>query len=102
MKNMGSPRPPRAAGGIRRRAPRGIAHGTTDVIERIAHFDSFDEGGRLLAWSLTARRAAKMRVIDPKARRRNCSMWSPMDVGMVFGREDSGLPNEILDRVHAP
>ena len=83
----------------------GIAHNTRDLIDRIRVFDSFDEAvaGCVRTVAFTARRrAAKWRVIDP----RQCatelleeSRSGP--VAMVFGREDSGLPNEILDRANA-
>src|SRR5258705_9421997 len=83
----------------------GIAHGTTDLIERIAHFNSFDEAVadcvRVVGYT-ARRRAAKMRIIDPKAAAAELlDVAADGRVAMVFGREDSGLPNEILDRVHA-
>jgi len=83
----------------------GIAHGTTDLIERIAHFNSFDEAVadciRVVGYT-ARRRAAKLRVIDPKvAAAELLDVAADGRVAMVFGREDSGLPNEILDRVHA-
>ena len=83
----------------------GIAHGTMDLIDRIQHFDSFDAAVadcvRVVGFT-ARRRAAKLRVIGPK----ECAtelLESAHDglVAMVFGREDSGLPNEILDRVHS-
>jgi tRNA/rRNA methyltransferase/tRNA (cytidine32/uridine32-2'-O)-methyltransferase len=83
----------------------GIAHGTMDLIDRIQHFDSFDAAVadcvRVVGFT-ARRRAAKLRVLDPKV----CAtelLESARDglVAMVFGREDSGLPNEILDRVHS-
>ena len=41
-------------------------------------------------------------IIDPKAAAEERSATSSDGpVGIVFGREDSGLPNEVLDRVHA-
>ena len=83
----------------------GIAHNTRDVIDRIRVFDQFDDavGDCVRLVSFTARRrAAKWRVIDPRQ-----SAVELLDaaadgpVALVFGREDSGLPNEILDRSHA-
>jgi TrmH family RNA methyltransferase len=48
------------------------------------------------------RRAAKMRMIDPKVAAAELLELAPEGpVAMVLGREDSGLPNDILDRVHA-
>lgn len=83
----------------------GIAHQTMDLIERIQHFDSFDEAVAdcLRVVGFTARRrAAKLRVIDPKVAAGELLEVAPEGrVAIVFGREDNGLPNEILDRVHA-
>lgn len=83
----------------------GIAHGTMDLIERIEHFDSFDAAVadciRTLGFT-ARRRAAKLRIIDPKqAAGELLEVAAEGSVALVFGREDSGLPNEILDRVHA-
>jgi TrmH family RNA methyltransferase len=83
----------------------GIAHGTMDVIERIEHFDSFDAAVAdcVRVFGFTARRrAAKLRVIDPKqAASELLELATEGSVAIVFGREDSGLPNDVLDRVHA-
>src|SRR5215510_2873521 len=106
MKNMG-------AGRLRLVRPvayevvrlEGIAHGTMDLIERIEHFDSFDRAVedcvRVVGFT-ARRRAAKLRMIDPKqAASELLEVAAEGPVALVFGREDSGLPNEILDRVHA-
>jgi len=83
----------------------GIAHGTMDLIERIEEFDSFDAAVadcvRVVGFT-ARRRAAKLRVIAPKEAAADV-LDSASDglVALAFGREDSGLPNEILDRVHA-
>lgn len=83
----------------------GIAHNTRDVIDSIRRFDTFDDAVRdcVRVVGFTARRrAAKWRVIDPKlaaAELLDASADGP--VALVFGREDSGLPNEVLDRVHS-
>ena len=83
----------------------GIAHGTMDLIERIEVFDSFDvavaDCVRVVGFT-ARRRAAKLRVIAPKEAAADV-LDSASDglVALAFGREDSGLPNEILDRVHA-
>lgn len=82
----------------------GIAHGTMDLIERIEQFDSFDAAVADCVWVLgftARRRAAKLRVVDPKqAAGELLDHATDGPVALVFGREDSGLPNEILDRVH--
>src|SRR5438552_15996369 len=83
----------------------GIAHGTLDLIERIERFESFDDavGDCIHVVGFTARRrAAKLRVVEPKAAADELlAAAQDGSVALVFGREDSGLPNEILDRVHA-
>jgi TrmH family RNA methyltransferase len=83
----------------------GIAHQTMDLIERIEAFDSFDSAVadcvRVVGFT-ARRRAAKLRVIDPKvAAAELLEEAANGSVAIVFGREDSGLPNDILDRVHA-
>lgn len=106
MKNMGVSRL-RLVRPVEYEAERleGIAHGTMDLIEHIEHFDSFDEAVAdcVRTVGFTARRrAAKLRVIDPKAAAAELlELAGDGNVALVFGREDSGLPNEILDRVHA-
>jgi TrmH family RNA methyltransferase len=83
----------------------GIAHDTRDLIDRIERYDDFDAAVadcvRLVGFT-ARRRAAKWRILDPKAAAEDVLGYSEHgQVGIVFGREDSGLPNEILDRVHA-
>jgi len=83
----------------------GIAHQTMDLIERIERFDDFDSAVadcvRVVGFT-ARRRAAKLRLIDPKAAAAELLEMAPDGtVALVFGREDSGLPNDILDRVHA-
>lgn len=83
----------------------GIAHGTMDLIERIQSYASFDQAiaDCVHTVGFTARRrAAKWRVVDPKIAAAELLQHVPEGrVALVFGREDSGLPNEILDRVNA-
>ena len=83
----------------------GIAHDTWDIIHAIEHFDSFDAAVadcvRLVGFT-ARRRAAKWRVFDPKEAAEDALGYTEAGrVGIVFGREDRGLPNEILDRLHA-
>jgi TrmH family RNA methyltransferase len=83
----------------------GIAHGTRDIIDQIKHFDSFDSAVAdcvRLAGFTARRRAAKWHVTDPKiAAIELLDAAADGMVALVFGREDSGLPNEVLDRVHS-
>jgi tRNA/rRNA methyltransferase/tRNA (cytidine32/uridine32-2'-O)-methyltransferase len=80
----------------------GIAHDTLDIIERIREVDSLDEAlaDTVLVAAFSARR-----------RRVHWEHVTPRDlpthvfdkegpVALMFGREDSGLPNEALDRAH--
>jgi TrmH family RNA methyltransferase len=83
----------------------GIAHDTWDVIDAIEHYDDFDSAAadcvRLLGFT-ARRRAAKWQLLEPKGAAEDAlSHVEHGRVGIVFGREDTGLPNEILDRIHA-
>ena len=83
----------------------GIAHNTRDLIERIRVFDDFDAAVsdcvRVVGFT-ARRRAAKWRIIGSKENATELlAAAGDGPVAMVFGREDSGLPNEILDRMHA-
>jgi TrmH family RNA methyltransferase len=83
----------------------GIAHDTWDVIDRIEHFDDFDAAVadcvRLVGFT-ARRRAAKWQIFDPRTAAQDALAYAADGrIALVFGREDSGLPNEILDRVHA-
>lgn len=83
----------------------GIAHNTRDLIDRIRHFDDFESAiadcVRVVGFT-ARRRAARWAVTTPRAEA-GAALDAAADgpVAYVFGREDSGLPNEILDRVHA-
>jgi len=83
----------------------GIAHGTRKLIDAIAHYDTFDDAVadcvRVVGFT-ARRRAAKWRIVDPKvAATELLSVAQEGTVALVFGREDAGLPNEVLDRVHS-
>jgi TrmH family RNA methyltransferase len=83
----------------------GIAHSAGPIIERIRTFETFDDAVAdcVYAVGFTARhRAAKWRVIDPKQMAVELlDRAHEGPVAMVFGREDNGLPNDVLDRLHA-
>lgn len=83
----------------------GIAHKTRDLIDGIQTFASFDDAVRdcVRVVGFTARRrAAKWRIITPReAASELLDAAANGPVALVFGREDSGLPNDILDRVHS-
>ena len=82
----------------------GIAHGTFDIIERIRHFDSLDEalGDCVKVAAFTARRrAAKRALTDARAAAPEIQRAAHEGkVALLFGREDSGLPNDAMDRAH--
>jgi tRNA/rRNA methyltransferase/tRNA (cytidine32/uridine32-2'-O)-methyltransferase len=82
----------------------GIAHDTADIIERIRNCDSIDEAlnGVVRVAGFTARRrAAKRDVTTPRtASMELLEFAAEGPVAVLFGREDKGLPNEILDRAH--
>jgi TrmH family RNA methyltransferase len=83
----------------------GIAHDTWEIINAIESYDDFDAAVadcvRLVGFT-ARRRRAKWEVLDPKRAAEDALGYVEHGrVAFVFGREDSGLPNEILDRVHA-
>ena len=83
----------------------GIAHNTRDIIDAIRVFDAFEDAVadcvKLVGFT-ARRRAAKWRVLGPReaaVELLEASLGGT--VALVFGREDAGLPNEVLDRIHA-
>lgn len=83
----------------------GIAHKSRDLIEAIRTFESFDvavtDCVRVVGFT-ARRRAAKWRIVAPRqAAAELLEAAADGPVALVFGREDSGLPNEVLDRVHS-
>src|SRR3954465_15663835 len=82
----------------------GIAHDTGDIIERIRDCDTIEEAldGCIRVAGFTARRrAAKRDLTTPRAASAELlGFASEGPVAVLFGREDKGLPNEILDRAH--
>lgn len=83
----------------------GIAHQTSDIIDRIRHFDTLDEAiadCTLVAGFTARRRAAKRALTDARAAAPQI-VHAAEDGGMaalMFGREDHGLPNDAMDRAH--
>ena len=82
----------------------GIAHDTEEIIEKIRNCDTIDEAldGVVRVAGFTARRrAAKRDITNPRAASVELLEFAASGpVAILFGREDKGLPNEILDRAH--
>jgi TrmH family RNA methyltransferase len=82
----------------------GIAHDTGDIIERIRNCQTIEQAldGCIRVAGFTARRrAAKRDVTTPRvASGELLDLAREGPVALLFGREDKGLPNEILDRAH--
>ena len=82
----------------------GIAHGTGDIVERIEIFDDFDSAVADVVWiaATTARRRMAKQVWAEPAEAAPALLERTADghVAIVFGREDHGLPNTVLDRTH--
>jgi len=82
----------------------GIAHDTQDVIDAIEHCDTLEEALTdcvRVAGFTARRRAAKRQIIEPRAAADDLLAHArDGKVALLFGREDSGLPNEALDRAH--
>ena len=82
----------------------GIAHDTADIIKGIRNCDTIEEAldGVVRVAGFTARRrAAKRDVTTPRAASGELvGFAADGPVAVLFGREDKGLPNEILDRAH--
>jgi TrmH family RNA methyltransferase len=83
----------------------GIAHNTSDVVDRIEISDSLPAALADCVFSvvLTGReRAAKRTVLRPREAARELVLRAPEGpVAIVAGREDSGLTNDELDACHA-
>jgi TrmH family RNA methyltransferase len=106
MKNMGLTR-------LRLIAPaefdayriEGIAHDTRELVAAAEVFETFDEAveGAVRVVATTARRRASRQAWDdPESTAANLVQRAQDgDVAIVFGREDWGLPNDILDRCQA-
>jgi TrmH family RNA methyltransferase len=83
---------------------RGIAHNTDDVIARVRLFDALPDAlaDCVLVVGFTARgRAAKRTGQRPReAAGEILARAASGTVGLLFGREDYGLPNSALDLCH--
>lgn len=79
----------------------GIAHDTEDIVERVQIFDSFEEavGDSVRVIATTGRRRAKRQEWSEPREAASAILERTVggDVAIVFGREDRGLPNEVLD-----
>lgn len=81
-----------------------IAHHTRDIAERIQHFDTLDAAladcVRVAAFT-GRRRAAKWPIKTPRECAADLAAYAPEGpVGVLFGREDDGLPADAIDRAH--
>ncbi len=105
MKNMGLSRlrlvrPANADGAaVRISAPK-----ADDIISNMETFDSVDEAlaDCVLVVAMTARgrRHRRLALRPPEAAELLVERSSQGPVAVVFGREDSGLPNEVVDAAH--
>jgi TrmH family RNA methyltransferase len=79
----------------------GIAHDTTEIVEAVRIVDTFEEAVQdvVRVVATTGRRRAKRQEwSEPRdAAPGILQRTEAGDVAIVFGREDRGLPNEILD-----
>lgn len=79
----------------------GIAHDTEDIVERVRIVDSFEEavGTSVRVIATTGRRRAKRQEWSEPREAASAILDRTVsgDVAIVFGREDRGLPNEVLD-----
>jgi TrmH family RNA methyltransferase len=82
----------------------GIAHDTHEIVDAVELFDEFDDAvaDMVRVVAMTARRRASRQVwSEPDTGAEQLVARSAEgDIALVFGREDRGLPNEILDRCH--
>jgi TrmH family RNA methyltransferase len=82
----------------------GIAHDTEEIVEAVETYDDFGAAiaGCVRVVATTARRRASRQAwSDPETAAGSLvDRSADGDIALVFGREDRGLPNEILDRCH--
>ena len=79
----------------------GIAHDTEEIVERVRIVESFEEavGDTVRVIATTGRRRAKRQEWSEPREAAAAILQRTVDgdVAIVFGREDRGLPNEVLD-----
>ena len=79
----------------------GIAHDTEEIVERVRIVESFEEavGDTVRVIATTGRRRAKRQEWSEPREAASAILERTVggDVAIVFGREDRGLPNEVLD-----
>ncbi len=79
----------------------GIAHDTSEIVEAAEVFDRFEDAirGAVRVVATTARRRAKRQEWSEPREAAPAILERALDgdVAIVFGREDRGIPNEILD-----
>lgn len=82
----------------------GIAHDTRDIVDRIEHFDDLPSALAdcvRVAGFTARRREAKREVLRPREMASELLAYAgDGPVAVLFGREDSGLPNDALDQAH--
>ncbi len=81
-----------------------IAHNTREIADRIQHFDTLEAAladcVRVAAFT-GRRRASKWPMHTPREAAADLVTYAAEGpVGVLFGREDDGLPAEAIDRAH--
>jgi tRNA/rRNA methyltransferase/tRNA (cytidine32/uridine32-2'-O)-methyltransferase len=80
----------------------GVAHGTRDVVSKIAHFDTLNDAIAdcvHVAAFAGKRRAVKWPIVSPRELApKLLDAAGSGKVAIVFGQEDHGLDNDALDR----
>ncbi|RMH14532.1 MAG: TrmJ/YjtD family RNA methyltransferase [Gemmatimonadetes bacterium] len=83
----------------------GIAHRSEDLVESAEHFDDIGAALADCHWiagtTARARTAARNYLRPREAAPGLIARAREGDVAIVFGREDRGLDNDVLDRCHA-
>src|SRR5438046_664989 len=83
----------------------GIAHDTEEIVAHIKHYDELDAALAdcvfVAAFSARQRAAKWARMTPRECAAHALGMAAEGPVALLFGREDHGLPNDVLDRAHA-